>query len=442
MGKYALISEQSLWGLLPLLVYLVLVFSGKKTLTATLGGVVVGAILTGQNLGGLSSLFANSLKSFLAVIGLIIMLGSGLGEIMGEAGVSNVIVNWIIEKVGVDSKKKGILAVIISSTVICALLGTLAGGNAIIAPIIIPVVASVGLTPSTVGAIFQSAGETGLIWGPFTGPVAALLAITGLTYGQMMVWAALPFGIIWLVVIYFAAQKIQKETEGKEAYDLEEMHIEAEEITPVQIRTTRAFVLTFLLLIGYGILTGQGTNYALLVMIILTGVTALFSKMGFNRMLEVLTDGMGKMVDMFLLFLLLDVMIAFIEMGGGFQALGEYLMVLVNKGGAFGLMIAGSFVGGFGVDGAAVAQLQITNDLFAPAVEAMNLPMEMWAIALIAASRITTSVYPTMNMASQMGLAKGDNIKAMLFGGWSVSLAALLYIVIWSFVGGKLFFGM
>lgn len=80
-----------------------------------------------------------------------------------------------------------------------------------------------------------------------------------------------------------------------------------------------------------------------------------------------------------------------------------------------------------------------THELFEPAIKAMQLPMEMWAIGLIAASRITTSIYPTANMASQMGIARSKNLKAMLIGGWSVSLAALLYIVFWAFLGEKIF---
>ena len=54
--------------------------------------------------------------------------------------------------------------------------------------ILIPVVAAAGLKPATVACLFQSSGETGLIWGPFTGPTVALLAITGLSYGRMMLW--------------------------------------------------------------------------------------------------------------------------------------------------------------------------------------------------------------------------------------------------------------
>lgn len=440
VGQYALIGEQSLWGLLPLIVYLILIFMGRKALTATLAGVVVGCILTAQSPGSISGLFASAMGSFLGIIGLIILLGSGLGEVMSKSGVSNTIVKWIIIKIGVNSEKKGILAVIISSTVICALLGTLAGGNAIIAPIIIPVVASVGLTPSTVGAIFQSAGETGLIWGPFTGPVVALLAVTGLTYGKMMIWAAIPFGIIWLVVIYFAALRIQKKTRDIESYDLEEGDNGNFEITLEQKRTTISFTIAFILLVVYGIFTGQGTNYAIFVMLMLTIVIAIFSKIGIEDTLESLCKGMGKMAHMFLLFILLDVLLDLINIGGGFEALGEHLLVLVDKGGRFALMVVGSFVGGFGVDGAAVAQIQITHDLFAPAVEALNLPMEMWTIALIAASRITTSVYPTANMVGQMGLARSKNIKAMLYGGWAVSISAFIYITIWSFIGLKIFF--
>lgn len=440
LGKYALIGEESLWALIPLLVYIVLTFVGLKPLTATFAGVLVGIVFTMISPTNLATLFATSMGSFLGIIGLIIMLGSGLGALMMDTGVSKTLVKMIIDKIGVNNQKKGIIAVIISSTVICALLGTLAGGNAIIAPIIIPVVAAVGLTPSTVGAIFQSAGETGLIWGPFTGPVVALLAVTGLSYGQMMLWAALPFGIIWLVVIYFAAKKIQKDTEGKESYEEAQFQYEEMTVTDKERRTTIAFIIGFIVLIAYGMISGQGTHYSILVMIILSILITLMSGIGVQNGMDALVKGMGKMVGMFFLFILLNVLLELINMGGGFQALGNILLGLTAKLGKESLLILASFVGGFGVDGAAVAQLQITHELFQPALEAYNFPMEMWAIALIAASRITTSVYPTANMASQMGIAKSNNMKAMLFGGWSVSLAALLYIIIWAFIGFKIFF--
>lgn len=439
MGKYALITSPSLWALLPLLVYTILVFRGYKTITATIVGVIVGFVLTGQTPASFSGMIRESLGSFLALIGFIIMLGGGLGELMSETRVSHTIVHWIVEKIGVDNEKKGIIALIASSTIICGLLGTLAGGNAIIAPIIIPVVASVGITPSTVGAVFQSSGETGLIWGPFTPPVIALLGVTGLTYWQMMKWAALPFGIIWLVVIYFVALKIQKDTKSWDKYE-DISYTETDKPTKEQRRTTLVFAIGFIALIAYGMISKQKTNYVPFVMLALAFITGFAGKMKVDKILSVLTKGMGKMVNMFLLFILLDLFIDMITMGGGFEALSVILLGLIENTGRVGIMLVGSFVGAFGVEGAAVAQIKITHEMFAPAIESMNLPMVMWAIALIAASRITSSVYPTANMVGQMGIARSKNLKAMLFGGWCVSLAALVYIIFWSFIGEKIFF--
>ena len=433
------ITAPSLWALLPLLVYLVLVFKGHRILTATLVGTLIAAALLGLGPKDLSKMFTTGLSSFLGLIGLIIMMGSGLGEIMNQSKVSHTIVTWIVEKVGVNSEKKGILATIICSVVICALLGTLAGGNAIIAPIIIPVVAAVGLRPGTVGAIFQSAGETGLIWGPLSPPVVGLLAVTGLSYWDMMKWAALPFGIIWLVVIYFVALRLQKNSNNQEHYDLEVYAVQKFTSTPTDRRATGVFIAGFAVMILYAVCTKKGTEFVPIVMLTLALLIGLTSKMKMDDIFKFFCSGMGKMAEMFLAFILLDVFIAAITLGGGFEALSKYLLVLVEKSGRESLLFIGSFVGGFGVDGAAVAQIKITHELFAAAVEAYKIPMQMWAIALIAASRITTSVYPTANMISQMGIAESSDLKAMLTGGWAVSVTALIYIAFWGFYGERLF---
>lgn len=441
MGDYALITEPSLWALIPLIIYLVLIFSGRTALTATLAGIVAGFIITGQTPARFAEMIEESLGSLLALIGLIIMLGSGLGELMTRSGVSQTIVQWVVDRIKVNSEKKGILAIIISSTIICGLLGTLAGGNAIIAPILIPVVASVGITPSTVGALFQSSGETGLVWGPFTPSVVTIMGVTGLTYWEMMKWAAIPFGLIWLIVIFFTALRIQKRTKDWDQYDdVDIKDIEKFKSTSTQKQTTGIFIVSFLVLIAFGIISGQGTSYVPFVIILMSFITGISSRMKFDDIFTGLTSGMGKMASMFLLFLLLNPFLEMITLGGGFEALSEIIKSLIEEGGRFVLMIAGSFVGGFGIDGAAAAQIKITHDLFASSVEDFHLPMEMWAIALLAASRITTSVYPTANMMGQMGIARSTNIKAMLIGGWAVSLASLLYIVLWSYLGIKIFF--
>ena len=130
LGKWALVSAPSLLALIPLLIYLVIVFKNKSNLAGLIIATVAAAILTGQNLKGLASIFATSLGSFLGIIGLIIMFGSGLGYLMNKARVSHTLVYWIVKRIGVNSEKKGMLAIIVTSIIICGLLGTLAGGNA------------------------------------------------------------------------------------------------------------------------------------------------------------------------------------------------------------------------------------------------------------------------------------------------------------------------
>lgn len=440
MGPYAFIPEQSLWALIPMAVYIIVAFMPNVSgLTSAFCACAVGFFLTGQTPAMFGKLVTESLGSTLGLIGLIIMLGAGLGSLMTEAGVSHTLVAWIINGIGVKTQKRAILCVMFAATLVCALLGTLAGGCAIIAPILIPIVAAAGIKPATVGAIFQSAGETGLIWGPFTGPTVALLAITGLSYGRMMLWAALPYGITWLIVIYFVALKIQKDPKYDEVYQIDENVAEIV-VTPQQKRTTIAFLATFVGLVIYSLMTKQGTAYTVFVIIMLMLTITLFSKRTLTQAFKQLSKGMGSMASIFFLFILLNIMLTYINYGGGFDALGKLFLGMIGEGSRALVVIFGTLVGSFGVNGGAVAQLQVTHDLFASALETAKVPMEAWALALICGSRVTSSIYPGSNMLAPMGLARSESLKAMLFGGWAVSMVSILMIIIWSVVGMPIFF--
>lgn len=440
MGPYSFISEESLWALIPMAVYIVVSFLPKSSgLTSAFISCVAGFFLTGQTPKLFGKLVTESLGSTLGLIGLIIMMGAGLGTLMTEAGISHTMVYWIINKIGVKTEKRAIITVIVTTTLVCGLLGTLAGGCAIIAPILIPVVAAAGLKPATVGAVFQSSGETGLIWGPFTGPTVALLAITGLSYGRMMLWAALPYGIIWLVVIYFVALKIQKDPKFDEVYQLEENKQEVV-VTPEQKRTTVAFIVSFVALVTYSMFTKPGTAYTVFVVIVLMLVIGLFSKKGLSECFKQVSKGMGAMAGTFLLFILLNIMLTYVNYGGGFEALGKLFISMIGEGSRSLVVIFGTLVGSFGVNGGAVAQLQVTHDLFAAAIESTKVPMEVWALALICGSRVTTSIYPGSNMLAPMGLARSESLKAMLLGDWAVSMVSILFIIIWALVGMPIIF--
>lgn len=437
LGSWALISSPSLLALLPLLVYLIMVFRNKSNLAGLAVGIVVAAVLTGQGLKALSSIFATALGSFLGTIGLIIMFGSGLGYLMNKARVSHTLVYWIVKRIGVNSERKGMIAIIVSSIVICGLLGTLAGGNAVIAPVIIPVVAAVGLTPTAVCSLLRVAGEVGLIMGPLTGVTIATMGVTGLSYGKLMLWAVIPFSIVWLGATLYAAGRIQKKYKGVEVYEITEDMVDINniEITKEQKLTTLLFILAFIFLVAFGIITKQGTSYVVIVMLILSVIIAICSKMEIDSALDTFVEGASKMTNMFLVFIFFEVMFVMIGLGGGFDALGELLKGLVASGGKAGILIVASIVGGFGIEAAAVAEIQIVHEMFINMVNQVNLPMEIWATAILAATRITGSLYPTANLAGQLGISRCNNMKEVLKASWIGAAALWIWVIAWAFIG-------
>ena len=125
LGSWSIIQAPSLLALIPMVVMIVLIFRGKSNVSAIMVGVLVGALLLGQDLGAMAKAFATSLGSSTALIGLIIMMGAGLGVLMSEAGVTHTLVYWIVKRIGVNTQTKGKIALVVVSIIVCGLLGTL-----------------------------------------------------------------------------------------------------------------------------------------------------------------------------------------------------------------------------------------------------------------------------------------------------------------------------
>ena len=106
-------------------------------------------------------------------------------------------------KLNVNSQKRAFFVVMFCSVVIVSLLGTMAGGNAILAPILIPIVASVRITPNTMGVLFHGAGATGLFLGPFTPPVGSHGVHRLIS--PVPVNAGIPISVIMWIVSFFLA---------------------------------------------------------------------------------------------------------------------------------------------------------------------------------------------------------------------------------------------
>jgi H+/gluconate symporter-like permease len=422
------------WGLLglaPLLIYIVLVFRGMDILPATALCVVIGAVLSGQTIVSFGTALADALGSFLALVGLIIMLGRGLGEVLNATGVSHTIVHRIIHTIGVDTEKKAMFGIMLACMVIVGLLGTMAGGNAVIAPIVLPVAAAVGLSRSTVGVIFQAVGEEALILGPFTPPVITLLGLTGINYGEMLLFVSGPVAAITLLVTWFMIQRIQRRTRDSAPYEPPE-EMERFEPTPRSRRATLLFVSSFLAAVVYGIIVKAPTSFVVVIMLGLSLITGLSGGLRFDGILKLVVRGMAGNVGLFLLFVLLDPFIKFVEKAGGFAALTTLLKPMMESGGKPAIVIAGGFLGAFGISGATVATLKLLHEMFTPLLTAHGVSMLAWSLALVVATRVHNFVFPGANMVSSLGFAESDDMRSMLRNGWLVAACQLSFLTVFS----------
>ena len=435
-----LFNLPTILGMLPLLAFIVLALMGKSQISLLLISTALAMILSGTGFAQYSLLLAESLGSSLVLIGLVIMMSSALGKIMETTGVSQTIVNGIISRIGIKTEKSAIIVTMICSTLVCGLLGTLGGGNSILAPIIIPVVASVGLSKSTVGAIFQNAGETGLIVGPLSPAVMAILSITGLSYGRMLLTAALPYAIVWLVTSYFAIRRVQAATKDITPYT-DENFGQAFVPTSKHRRLTVIFCVCFVGFIVYSVFAKVGVPFVVFTMMALSVILGAASGEKPDHLFKTFVEGMSSAVPLFVIFLLFSPMFEMMNVMGAFEGMAEVFSKLVGLVGGSGIVskavmtILASFVGGFGVEGAAIVQMQITHELFSSALSIVKLPMELWALALIAASRITSVIYPAGNMIGQMGVARSDDVKSMLRVGWTVAGFMMVFICLYAFIG-------
>ena len=419
-------------GLLPLLLYVFLSFKKNTNAVVNVGiCVILGAILVKQPLLELGNVISEAMGSFLALVGLIIMLGSGLGAVLRTTGIAENIVHFLMDKIGINTERKAILATMLTSAILVTLLGTLAGANAVIAPIVISLVAAVGITPSTLAVIFQGAGQAGLFLSPFSPPMVTLKEITGLTYGQVLMYAGAPVALSMWIVTYFVAKHVQKSTKGRSKFDLKEFEDNTEyKATKQTNRATIVFLVSLFTLLVFGVVKGRGASYAIFIMITVAMLTGLSYGLKAKDVAEDFFEGMQKMVWMFCMFILFEPFLRFVEASGAFTALFELLEPLVISSGQVITSVVISLIGVFGINGAAVAQAVLMDNLFGEMIRGMGMHMGLWCLLVLVGHQITSFAYPGVDMLGAMGLAQSKDIKSMLKLGYSIIFVTMLLVVI------------
>lgn len=433
-----MIESPSLWGLLPLAVFIVLVFLRSHPVVAVLIASIVGAIMAGASAMEFAEQVNAGLSGLLAQIALIILLGGGLGKITDATGVAALLARTIITRIGVKTPNRAIISTMLCSGLMVGSLGTMAGANTVIAPVIIPIVASAGLSTSAVAIIFQGVGATGLWLGPFTAPMVTLIELTGLSYWQIVLYASLPLSAaLWIATFLFVKLTLKKSLiehsyPEEVLQSIDEMH--NEKASRATIRATAAFVVTLLTLIVIGIIIQGGVTFALVVISVTGTVTGLFYGIRPNDIAENFFEGAKPLVWLFFLFVFFSPFIYFVGQMGGFESLRLLLDPIVSGTSGVVTVIITTLTGVAGIPGAAVAQSVILDEMFSGVFQSAGIPSSLFVLMLLAGSQLTEFLYPVSDTLMNMGIARSNDLKRMMYFGVAATVTALIVIVIVSMV--------
>ncbi|WP_394816084.1 Na+/H+ antiporter NhaC family protein, partial [Clavibacter michiganensis] len=130
------------------------------------------------------ALLAGSVTNQVTIIGLVIVLGAGVGGVLRESGVAQMIVTWVLRLVGTRGPRTVALGSMLACLVLVGSLGTLAGALAIAAPLLIPVAARLGYTRIATAVLMFVGGCAGLALAPFAGSNVAIMEAAQVGYGE------------------------------------------------------------------------------------------------------------------------------------------------------------------------------------------------------------------------------------------------------------------
>ncbi|AOA57027.1 Na+/H+ antiporter NhaC family protein [Acinetobacter larvae] len=424
-------EQIGLIGFLPIVALALLTVIGLDIVLSVIIAILLSVVMTSTSVLELGTILAQSTGSFIATVGLIIMLGAGVGEVANRTGAAKELVKFIVNRVGLSSQSRVKLGIVISSMVICGSLGTMAGGNAIIVAVIIPIAAAVGLTPPTVAILLMTAGSIGLFIGPFTPSTVTILELGGLSYPQFLISSALPMSVVTLATGWIMSGYIQKWTVGKFSYN-ENFLEQTEQPTPaMEKRSKRAamvFIATIIVMALIGISLKAGFSYAIIVMLTVAMLTGLVAGFTPKQILNALYDGCGKLVWMFILYWLYNPILVLVEKLNAYHTLLDNVTPYLTGLNPAWLCMAIFLFNIVGhIPGAAVAQMTFTHKIFGPILAAQGVPPVAITAVLLSSSQVDWfGPFPSSDMFGQMGLARSTQLKYMLYGGWAIVLSNIV----------------
>ncbi|MEV7971731.1 Na+/H+ antiporter NhaC family protein [Cellulomonas sp. NPDC089187] len=417
-----LTAPPSIWGLLPIVLFTVLVVLGAPMLRAGLVALASALLVLLPGPSAVWEIVRTSIPNQVTIIGLVIVLGAAVGEVLRRTGVAAALVRGIVGLVGDRGRTATALAIMLSCLVLVAALGTLAGALAIAAPLVIPVAARLGFTRSATASMMFAGGGAGLALAPFAGSNVAVMTAAGAGYPEYLVYGALPLAAVSVLVGLPVALWMQRRTD--DVYGPEDAAGDAS----VTTLRTRAATWTFLvLLVGSvvgAVVVDAGLFFPVVALPVLGVVTGLIGGLG-GSTVRALGTGAWSMRGMFLLFLLLAVLFVTVDLIAPFDVVIDRWGDSIGALGPFLFAVVVALLGWVGVPGATAAQVVLLNELFGGLAGQIGIGAGTWIIVLLFASKADTyGPFPNPNMVGAMGLARSTNLRGMLLTGWSLLVPA------------------
>ncbi|WGW11703.1 Na+/H+ antiporter NhaC family protein [Saxibacter everestensis] len=426
-------SGPTLWGLLPIVLYAVLCLLGMDIVIGTIIALVSGLIIAKLPPLGIGTLMGESLADQITMIGLIIILGAGVGEVLKLTGVAETIVHGVMRVFGSKSKLAVILGVMLACLILVASLGTLAGALAIAAPILLPITARLGFTRSATASMMFIGGCAGLAMAPFAGSNVAIMDAADVSYLQFVLFGAGPLMILSLVLGLVIVPWMQRRTARQgDFYTEDEIGTESAAPPKGAGRTTAVFLGLLIITVVYATIAAADTTFPLLALPILGIVTGLAGGMSTRNIANAMYRGAASLVSIFLLFWLLAALFQVIDKLAPFEVILELVGDNLASGSPFLFTIVISLLGWVGIPGATAAQVILLDKVFGDLAGTIGISAGSWIVVLLFASKADTyGPFPNGNMIGVMGLARSSNLKNMLITGWLLLVpACVMYLII------------
>jgi Na+/H+ antiporter NhaC len=432
IGVASQTGQPGLWGLIPIVVYAGLALLGVDMVLATLGAVVSAVVLTRSTPAALGPVLIESMGSLIALLGVIILLGAGLGEVLRRTGVAEFVVLSVVRKVGLTTQLRAQLGVMLACTVLAGALGTLAGSVAIVAPIVIPLLAALGFSTTATAAMFFFSGLAGLTLSPFAPITASIYGAAQISWIGYVLAAGLPTAAVMFGVGFVAVRWNQRRTADafgyppERAVDLDTVR----EPAPGAGRTTAAFLLAFLALVVYSGVTAAGATFVPVALIVLIAVTGLAARRPIGELMGAVYAGASRLLGIFFLFFLLAVLFTLVDSMGVYDGVAERFALSTLGPYLFCLVVV--VIGWVGVAGAAAAQAVLVNQVFGPLAATLGVPPAAWCVVLLAGSQTDgLGPFPNPDMIGQMGLAESRSLRWQLLSSYLVLVPVVaLYAVL------------